>query len=110
MGNTNPQRTKERIEKMKCGCWQKIPVVFAVATCLGCSCSTTPQLMKEDVESVVFECHQRAFEGQTRMVGFGWWSCAKLWYNGGYEAVAQLQDQPVLPSDQPHCQPCVLPE
>ena len=38
------------------------------------------------------------------MVGFGWWGCAKLWYNVRYEAVAQLQDQPVLPSDQPHCQ------
>ena len=23
----------------------------------------------------------RAFEGQTLMVGFGWWGCAKLWYN-----------------------------
>ena len=43
---------------MKCGCWQKILVFFAVVTCLGCSCSTTPQLMKQDVESVVFECHQ----------------------------------------------------
>ena len=31
------------------------------------------------------------------MVGFGWWGCAKLWYNVRYEAVAQLQDQPVLP-------------
>ena len=43
---------------MKCGCWQKIAVVLAVATCLGCSCNTTPQLMKQDVESVVFERHQ----------------------------------------------------
>ena len=33
------------------------------------------------------------------MVGFGWWGCAKLWYNVRHEAVAQLQDQPVLPSD-----------
>ena len=44
------------------------------------------------------------------MVGFGWWGCAKLWYNVRNEVVAQLQDQPVLPSDQPHCQPRVLPE
>ena len=43
---------------MKCGCWQKIAVVLAVATCLGCSCNTTPQLMKQDVESVVFQHHQ----------------------------------------------------
>ena len=43
------------------------------------------------------------------MVGFGWWCCAKLWYNVRNEVVAQLQDQPVLPSDQPHCQPRVLP-
>ena len=43
------------------------------------------------------------------MVGLGWWGCAKLWSNVRYEAVAQLQDQPVLPSDQPHCQPRVLP-
>ena len=43
---------------MKCGCWQKISIVLTVATCLGCSCGTTPQLMKQDVESVVFEYHQ----------------------------------------------------
>src|SRR5574344_1474453 len=49
-------------------------------------------------------------EGLTLMVGFGWCGCAKLWYNVRHEAVAQLQDQPVLPSDQPHCQPRVLPE
>ena len=58
MGNTKHQGTKERIEKMKCGCWQKIAVVLAVATCQGCSCNTTPQLMKQDVESVVFQHHQ----------------------------------------------------
>lgn len=23
-------------------------------------------------------------EGQTLMVGFGWWGCAKLWYNVRY--------------------------
>ena len=33
------------------------------------------------------------------MVGLGWWGCAKLWYNVRYEAVAQLQDQPVLLPD-----------
>ena len=33
------------------------------------------------------------------MVGFGWWGCAKLWYNVRHEAVAQLQDQPVLLPD-----------
>lgn len=43
---------------MKCGCWQKVSIVIALATCLGCSCSTTPQLMKQDVEGVVFERHQ----------------------------------------------------
>lgn len=44
---------------MKCGCWQKMSViVLAAATYLGCSCSTMPQLMKQDVESVVFEQHQ----------------------------------------------------
>ena len=43
---------------MKCGCWQIISVVLAVATCLGCSCNTTPQLMKQDVQNVVFEHHQ----------------------------------------------------
>lgn len=44
---------------MKCGCWQKMSViVLAAATCQGCSCSTMPQLMKQDVESVVFEHHQ----------------------------------------------------
>lgn len=43
---------------MKCGCWHKISIIFAVVTCLGCSCSTTPQLMKQDVESAVFEHHQ----------------------------------------------------
>ena len=43
---------------MSCMCWQKIAVVLAVATCLGCSCNTTPKLMKQDVESVVFERHQ----------------------------------------------------
>ena len=53
---------------------------------------------------------RRGFRGQTLMVGFGWWGCAKLWSNVRHEAVAQLQDQPVLPSDQPHCQPRVLPE
>ena len=37
---------------------------------------------------------ERAFEGQTLMVGLGWWGCAKLWYNVRHEAVAQLQDQP----------------
>ena len=36
------------------------------------------------------------------MVWFRCRGCAKLWYNAHYEAVAQLQDQPVLPSDQPH--------
>ena len=44
---------------MNSRCWQKISViVLAVATFQGCSCSTMPQLMKQDVESVVFECHQ----------------------------------------------------
>ena len=43
---------------MSCMCWQKIAVVLAVATCLGCSCNTTPKLMKQDVESVVFQHHQ----------------------------------------------------
>ena len=44
---------------MRFGSWLKLPIVaFAVAICLGCSCSTTPQLMKQDVESVVFERHQ----------------------------------------------------
>ena len=43
---------------MSCMCWQKIAVVLAVATCLGCSCNTTPKLMKQDVESAVFEHHQ----------------------------------------------------
>ena len=43
---------------MKNRYWQKILVVFAAITCLGCSCSTTPQLMKQDVESAVFEHHQ----------------------------------------------------
>ena len=43
---------------MKCGCWQKISIIFTVVSCLGCSCSTTPQLMKQDVESAVFEHHQ----------------------------------------------------
>ena len=53
------QQVHERIKKMKCGCWQKISViVLAVATYQGCSCSTMPQLMKQDVESVVFERHQ----------------------------------------------------
>lgn len=33
-------------------------IVLAAATYLGCSCSTMPQLMKQDVESVVFEQHQ----------------------------------------------------
>ena len=33
-----------------------------------------------------------------------------IWYNMRHETVAQLQDQPVLPSDQPHCPPRVLPE
>ena len=33
------------------------------------------------------------------MMGFGWWGGAKLWHNVRHEAVAQLQDQPVLPSD-----------
>ena len=44
---------------MKCGCWQKISaIVLAVATYQGCSCRTMPQLMKQDVESVLFERHQ----------------------------------------------------
>ena len=44
---------------MNSRCWQKISViVLAVATFQGCSCSTMLQLMKQDVESVVFECHQ----------------------------------------------------
>ena len=44
---------------MRFGSWLKLPIIaFAVAICLGCSCSTTPQLMKQDVESVVFERHQ----------------------------------------------------
>ena len=44
---------------MNSRCWQKISViVLAVATFQGCSCSTMPQLMKQDVESVVFERHQ----------------------------------------------------
>ena len=43
---------------MKNRYWQKILVVFAAITCLGCSYSTTPQLMKQDVKSVVFEWHQ----------------------------------------------------
>ena len=33
-----------------------------------------------------------------------------IWYNKRHETVAQLQDQPVLPSDRPHCPPRVLPE
>ena len=32
-----------------------------------------------------------------------------IWYNMRHETVVQLQDQPVLPSDQPHCPPRVLP-
>jgi len=44
---------------MKRGCWQKMfVIVLAVATYQGCSCSTMPQLTKQDVESVVFERHQ----------------------------------------------------
>lgn len=44
---------------MKCGCWQMMSViVLATATYQGCSCGTMPQLMKQDVESVVFEHHQ----------------------------------------------------
>ena len=40
-------------------CWQKMfVIVLAVATYQGCSCSTMPQLTKQDVESVVFERHQ----------------------------------------------------
>ena len=38
----------------------------------------------------------------TLIVGFGCWGCAKLWYNVRHEAVAQLQDQPVLPSVRPY--------
>ena len=71
------------------------------------------RLMEEDVftlHRIVINEQSEALEGQTLMVGFGWWGCAKLWYNVRHEAVAQLQDQPVLPSDQPHCQPRVLPE
>ena len=65
------------------------------------------RLMEEDVftlHRIVINEQSEALEGQTLMVGFGWWGCAKLWYNVRHEAVAQLQDQPVLPSDQPHCQ------
>lgn len=44
---------------MKCGCWQMMSViVLATATYQGCSCGTMPQLMRQDVESVVFEHHQ----------------------------------------------------
>lgn len=44
---------------MNCGCWQKLlAIFFAVTICQGYSCSTRPQLMKQDVESVVFERHQ----------------------------------------------------
>ena len=71
------------------------------------------RLMEEDVftlHRIVINEQSEALEGQTLMVGFGWWGCAKLWYNVRHEAVAQLQDQPVLPSDQPHCQPRVLPD
>ena len=40
---------------MRFGSWLKLPIIaFAVAICLGCSCSTTPPLMKQDV----FERHQ----------------------------------------------------
>ena len=53
MGNTKHQGTKERIEKMKCGCWQKIAVVLAVATCQGCSCNTTPQWAREGLTPLV---------------------------------------------------------
>ena len=42
------------------GAWPHLTsvIVLAVATFQGCSCSTMPQLMKQDVESVVFERHQ----------------------------------------------------
>ena len=71
------------------------------------------RLMEEDVftlHRIVINEQSEALEGQTLMVGFGWWGCAKSWYNVRHEAVAQLRDQPVLPSDQPHCQPRVLPD
>ena len=49
-------------------------------------------------------------EGQTLVVWLLWWGCAEIWYNSRYETLAQLQARPVLPPDQPHRQPRVLPE
>ena len=43
---------------------------------------------KQEIKTLDDRLLTIGFRGQTLMVGFGWWGCAKLWYNVRYEAVA----------------------